>query len=119
MKTALLRSGTTKNPLEKDDRCAGWRPRITASAGEFEFPLGFSEAASDPAKPPRENRKTGPDPARLPRENRKPALTPRSRPAHGQPSPGRIPQRSYKVLYSGLAPDITKDHGVPRRPSQS
>ena len=53
------------------------------------------------------------------RENRKPALTPRSRPAHGQHSPGRIPQRFHKVLYSGLAPDITKDHGVPRRPSQS
>jgi hypothetical protein len=50
MKIVLLRSGTTKNPLEKDDRCAGWRPRITESAGEPEFPLDFSEAASDPAK---------------------------------------------------------------------
>ena len=34
MKIALLRSGTTKNPLEKDDSCAGQRPRITESAGK-------------------------------------------------------------------------------------
>jgi hypothetical protein len=34
MKTTLLRSGTTESPLENEDRCAGWQPRITESAGE-------------------------------------------------------------------------------------
>jgi len=49
MKTALLRSGTTKNPLEKDDRCAGWRPRITESAGEPDFLLVIT-SRDDPRK---------------------------------------------------------------------
>jgi len=34
MKTALLRSGTTENPLENEDRRARWWPWITESAGE-------------------------------------------------------------------------------------
>ncbi len=42
MTTALLRSETINNPLEDDDRCAGWRPRIIESAGEPDFLLGRS-----------------------------------------------------------------------------
>jgi len=34
MKSADFRPGTTENSLEKEDRCAGWRPRIIESAGE-------------------------------------------------------------------------------------
>jgi hypothetical protein len=35
MKSADFRPGTTENSLEKEDRCAGWRPRIIESAAEF------------------------------------------------------------------------------------
>jgi len=34
MKSADFRPGTTENSLEKEDRYAGWRPRIIESAGE-------------------------------------------------------------------------------------
>ena len=33
--------GAITNPLEKDDRCAGWRSRIAESAGQSEFLLGI------------------------------------------------------------------------------
>jgi len=45
MKSADLRPGTTENPREKEDRCAGWRPRIIESAAEFrDSILDFSES---------------------------------------------------------------------------
>src|SRR5271157_3276991 len=40
MKSADFRPGTTENSLEKEDRCAGWRPRIIESAGEPFSPCG-------------------------------------------------------------------------------
>jgi len=41
MKSADFRPGTTENSLEKEDRCAGWRPRIIESAGEPKFRASF------------------------------------------------------------------------------
>ncbi len=43
MKAALLGSETINNPVEDDDRCAVWRPRIIESAGERDFLLGRSQ----------------------------------------------------------------------------
>jgi hypothetical protein len=34
MRAALLQFRTTENPLESNDRCAGWRPWIIENAGE-------------------------------------------------------------------------------------
>src|SRR5271157_986218 len=51
MKSADFRPGTTENSLEKEDRCAGWRPRIIESAGEplFRFSRTFDEVGRFPA----------------------------------------------------------------------
>src|SRR5271166_3388959 len=56
MKSADFRPGTTENSLEKEDRCAGWRPRIIESAGEpFGLSRTFDEDSLSPAQKDRES----------------------------------------------------------------
>jgi hypothetical protein len=46
MKAALFRFGTTENPVENGDRCAGWRPLIIESAGEPQLGASFDRESS-------------------------------------------------------------------------